>query len=295
MDRMIKGITERSRIRITLVDVTMTAKALEARHLSGPVAGAVLAESLAAVALLASDAGHEEEAWMVRMNTSGPIGGVLVEATGAGRLRGFTNRKTLDHLDGMLPVKTSDALGDSGSVQVVSTLPGRIVSQAVLNVNPPQIRYVLGRYYNHSMQVPTGCNIWVVADDGGLHSARALLVQRMEDSDQDAFIALLDGLDKGCLDACMHERVWPQDIMTSLQDIWDCDAIVVREQKPLCFGCRCNKEKVLGVLVSLSKDELEAMIRAGESQDVTCHMCGHSYVANPDDLRTVLKRMPQGK
>ena len=274
-----------------MVDVTMTAKALEARHLCGPVAAVVLAEALAGVALLAADAGAADEAWMLRMNVNGAITGVLVEATGAGQLRGFTNLKTLGDLDAVLPIDSAAALGDAGSVQVVSTLPGRILSQAVLNVNPPQMRYVLGRYYNHSLQVPTGCNIWVVADDGGLHSARALLVQRMEDSDQAVFIPMLECLEKGKVDALMRERVWSQDILKRMHVVLGCDALVVRETKPLSFGCRCSKEKVLGVLKSLSQDEVDRMIEKGQSQDVTCHMCGHTYTADSDDLRTVRAKM----
>ncbi len=291
MDRLVKGITEHTRIRMMLADVTMTAKALEARHLSGPVAGAVLGEALAAAALLAADAGTGDEAWMLRMNTSGPIEGVLVEATGAGQLRGFTNRKTLDDLDGVLPVDTVPALGESGSVQVVSTLPGRILSQAVLNVNPPQLRYVLGRYYNHSMQVPTGCNIWVVSDDGGIHSARAMLVQRMEDSDQGAFVKMLERLEDGHADTFMRERLWPKDVAAPLQDVFSSDPVIVRDEKSLAFGCRCNKKKVLGVLASLSKEELDVLIGSGQSQDVTCHMCGQTYTADASDLREVLKSM----
>ncbi len=269
----------------------MTAKTLEARHLSGPLAGAVLAESLAAVALMSSDAASDEEAWMLRMHTSGAIGGVLVEATGAGRLRGFTNQKTLDDLDGVLPIDTSAAVGESGSVQVVSTLPGRILNQAVLQVAPPQLRFVLGRYYNDSLQIPTGCHIWVEADDGGLHTARAMLMQRMEDSDQQTFISLLEALEKGRLDVLMRERVWPRDIVNPLRDAAGCDKILVRDQRPLSFGCRCNKEKVLGVLGSLSKSELQTMVHAGESQQVTCHMCGEGYTADVEDLRGVLGRM----
>ena len=292
MDTRIKAITKNSRIRITVVDVTMTAKALEARHLSGPVAGAILAESLGAVALMGADAASAEEAWMLRLNASGSIGGVLVEATGSGKLRGFTNRKTLDELDGKLPVDTAAALGDSGSVQVVSTLPGRILSQAVLQVTPPQPRFILGKYFNHSLQIPTGCNVWAVADNGGLHSTRALLVQRMEDSDQECFIRMLENLEKGHLDAYMEQRSWPADIMAPLQDALGCDEILVREKHALSFGCRCNKEKVLGVLASLSKEELKDMIDAGAEQRVTCHMCGEGYTADSQDLQSVLDKLP---
>ena len=293
MDRLLKCITHDSRIRITVVDVTMTAKALEARHLSGPLASAVLAESLAAGALLASDASSSDEAWMLRMNVSGAVGGVLVESTGSGQLRGFTNQKTLGNLDAVLPIDTASALGDTGSVQIVSSMPGRILSQAVLNVTPPHLRFVLARYYNQSVQVPTGCCVKVAADDGGILSARALLVQRMDDSDQSVFIGALECLESEEMDAFLLERVWGDDIAVRVRDVLRCDPVAVREEKPLSFGCRCNKDRVLGILQSLSMEEVDGMIAAGKSQDVTCHMCGQTYTADTDDLLSVRTKMQE--
>lgn len=284
MDRLIKGLTESSRVRVTVVDVTVAAKALEARHLCGPVAAAVLAEGVVGVALLSADAATPEEAWMLRLNVSGPIGGLLVEATGAGMLRGFTTRKTLDALDGLLPVASAPALGDTGSVQIVSTLPGRILSQAVLHVSPPQLRFVMARYWNHSQQIPTGCSIHVVADDGGLLTARGLLVQRMEDSDQDAFIGILEALEAGREKDFMLQRVWSEDPAKAIAAALGTGPIRVGEQRPLAFGCRCSKEKTLGVLGTMSLDELDELISGGNSQDVTCHMCGQTYTASVDDL-----------
>jgi molecular chaperone Hsp33 len=291
MDRLLKAITEKSRIRIHLADVTMVAKALEARHLSGPVAAAVLGEALASVAILATDTTSADEAWMLRMHVSGGIGGVLVEATGAGHLRGFTNRKVLDALDGLLPVETAAALGEAGSVQIVCSAPSRILNQAVLQVNPPQLRYVLARFFNHSQQVPTGCDVAVVADQNGLLSARAIVVQRMVDSDQEVFVQMLEKLESHALAPFLKQRVWPKDLAPLLQKALGCDAILFREERSLAFACRCSKERILGVLSSLSIEELDALILDHCSQDVTCHMCGQTYTADPDDLRLVRNKV----
>lgn len=295
MDQIVKCLTEQSRIRLIISDVTITSKALEARHLSGPVASSVLGEALAAVALLSADTGSGEEAWMMRMQVDGAIGGFVVEATGEGLLRGFTNKKTMDALDGTLPVRTEEALGDSGQVQIASSVPGRILNQAVLDVSPPYLRYALARFYNHSMQIPTGCCIHVVADDAGLLSARACMIQRMDDSDQDMFIQMLETLEKGALDSFMQARSWPASFVASFQELFSCDPLAVRETRSLAFGCRCSKEKILGVLESLTLPELDDAIAAGKHQDVVCHMCGHTYTADVADLRGVRAAVAKGQ
>ncbi len=225
---------------------------------------------------------------MLRVTASGPIGGMLVEGTGSGYLRGFTNRKILPDLDERQPIDTAPAWGDSGSVQIVSTLPGRVLSQAVLQVNPLQIRLALARYFNQSVQIPTGCCVRVVADDGGVLSARGLLVQKMVDSDTDAFVQLLEEMETDRLGGVLAARVLPDGIAGALAQVPGGGGLRVHERRELSFHCRCSKERVLRVLSTLDEAELQVLIDNHQAQDVTCHMCGQSYRAEEADLQSVL-------
>lgn len=286
-DKLEKAIAAASRIRFAFVETTVAAKALEARHLCGPVAGAALGEAVTAAALLTVDAAKPDEALMLRMNVSGPLGGILVEATGEGALRGFTNRKVLNDLDSRLPVDTTAAWGDSGSVQIVTSSPGKILNQAVLNVNPPLMRFVVARYFNHSQQVPSACAIRVEAGSGGLISARGMLAQRMPDSDMEAFVKVLECFEgnqvtERLADADAFSAVW----LGAFGELLGLPDIAVRDTRALMFKCRCNRERVLAVLKSLSREELEE--RVEEGQDITCHMCGHTYSATPEEIRALL-------
>jgi molecular chaperone Hsp33 len=247
----------------------MAAKALEARHLAGPTGAMALAEGLVATALLSLDVTGEEEALMLRVNAAGPIGGMMVEAMGNGGLRGFTNKKILNELDTLDEIST------------------KILNQASLNVNPPHMTYVLARYFNHSMQVPTACEIWARADAGGLIAARGLLAQRMEDSDQEAFVRVLEAFEDGAVRKQLSETADP----VAFGDVFGLPDLEAREIRDLAFQCRCTKERTLAVLKTLSRDELNALIVRNESQNVTCHMCGDSYVASTDDMRAILDQM----
>jgi molecular chaperone Hsp33 len=287
MDQLVKVMSPSTQIRFTSVEVTMSAKALEARHLAGPTAGMALAEGLAAVALLSQDAASDDEALMLRVNSKGPIGGMMVEATGAGGLRGFPNIKILNALDVLETIATDDAWGPSGSVQILTSLPGKILNQAALNVNPPRMNYVLARYFNHSMQVPTACEVWAHADSGGLIAARGFLAQRMEDSDQEAFVRVLEAFEGGRV----REQLAVGADALAFGDIFGLPDMEVRETRPLSFQCRCTKARTLAVLKTLSLEELEAVVARGESQTVTCHMCGDSYTATPDDIQTLVEEL----
>lgn len=283
MDQLIKAIATDAKIRFVTADVTMAAKALEARHLSGPTASMALAEGLVAVALLSADASQDEEAVMLRLNAAGPIGGLMVEAMGHGGLRGFTNTKILNDLDSLDTPDTDAAWGNAGAVQILTSLPGRIINQAALNVNPPRMRFILARYFNHSMQIPTACALWVDANADGLLTARGILAQRMEDSDPRAFVRVLEAFEKGGVEAQLQKNIYSE----TFRDMFELPDLVTRETRPLMFKCRCTKARTLSVLKTLSPQELDAMLNCGEPQNITCHMCGHTYTAAPDDIKTI--------
>jgi molecular chaperone Hsp33 len=287
MDLLAKAMSPETKIRFASVEVTMAAKALEARHLAGPTAAMALAEGLVAAALLSMDTTHDDEAMMLRANVAGPLGGLMVEAMGDGGLRGFPNIKVLNDLDVLDTIATEDAFGTSGSVQILTSLPGKILNQASLNVNPPRMTYVLARYFNHSMQVPTACEIWAKADSGGLISARGFLAQRMEDSDRDAFVRVLEAFEEGRV----RKQLAEGSDCTLFRETFGLPDIEVRETRQLAFQCRCTKARTLAVLKTLTREELDAIIARDESQNITCHMCGDTYVATPDDVRAIVADM----
>ena len=289
MDKLIKAFSEKSRIRFTAVDVTQSAKALEARHLAGPTAAMALAEGLVGVAMLSQDAAGDDEATLLRLNASGPIGGLTVEAMGDGGLRGYTNVKILNDLDGREEINTDEAWGESGAVVVQTSVPGRLLNQAQLRVSPLKIKFVLARCFNQSLQVPTACEIRVRATSGGVLSARGVLAQRMADTDMPAFVNVLEKFEDGSVGRSLEDGVddWRQ--LFGLPDIEE------RETRDLFFKCRCSRERTLAALKTLAPEELDAMAAKGEPQAVVCHMCGETYYAAPEDIRRIADGIRSGK
>jgi molecular chaperone Hsp33 len=195
----------------------------------------------------------------------------------------------LDNLDTLTPVDTAPAWGPSGSVQIVTSVPGKILNQAVLNVSSPQMRYVIARYFNHSMQVPTACALCISAGSGGLIAARGLLAQRMVDSDVGAFVRVLEAFEDSRVAARLGDGSHvPFAGAVAFRDLLELPDLAVRETRPLMFQCRCSKERILTVLQTLTREELEERVAAGQSQDVTCHMCGRTYSATVPDMQQVL-------
>lgn len=283
-DKLIKGISIKSKIRFTYVDVTVSAKALEARHLSGPTAGMVLAEALAAAALLSSDTSSEDESVSMQIKVSGPLGGLVVEAMNSGGLRGYTNVKVINELDGYNTINSSAALGEQGSASIIKSLPGKVLNQAQFDINPPSIRTILARFFNHSMQIPTAAEINVVSDTSGLISARGITAERMPDGDHDVFIRILERFEDGSVK--QHLNNSPD--LQSLARVLELNDISEKIQRSLLFACRCSRNKAEQILTTLPDNELLEMINDGKSHVIHCHMCGEDYSIPPEIIKKLL-------
>ena len=63
----------------------------------------------------------------------------------------------------------------------------------------------------------------------------------------------------------------------------------INDTMPVAFQCDCSKERVAKALASLSKKDLDDLIKDEEPIEVKCHFCNENYVFSPDDLREIRK------
>jgi molecular chaperone Hsp33 len=271
MDCMTLAYSPHARIQFVLVDVTDAARGLEASHLNGPTASLVLAEALAGVALLGADLTRPEEAVTLRMRVSGPVQGVLVEMTKDGSLRGYTNRKVINELDGREELESEDAFGDHADVQIIRSVPGHILAHACLETHPASVRCAVQQFYEQSLQRRVAVQLVAIAYGGRLDLARGLLALGMPDTDhgelERLFALFQDDTVAQELEAC--------GTLAELGETLDFADLQFEPARPLRFACRCSQARVEAMLEGLGPDELIAMTQKPAS--IYCHMCGKGY------------------
>ena len=283
-DALINAIAMKDKIRFIYADVTIAAKALEARHLAGPTAGMVLAEGLTAVALLSCDASREEESVTLQLKTSGPVTGLLVEAFANGDMRGYTSVKIMNDLDIAPDITTQQALGKNITGQIVKSIPGKTLNQARIAVETPSIKTIVAKFFNHSMQTPTAVEIHARSDAGGIISARGIIAERMPDGNPAAFLRVLEAFDDGSV----QEHLTKSGALQRFEDVFKINNIAERESRHLQFRCRCSRQKAETSLITLSTDDLKSMLNDGQPHSVHCHMCGEDYSINTDTLKQIM-------
>ena len=284
MDTLLRGLSAATNLRFTYVDVTATAREAEQRHLAGPVAGQVLGQALAAVTLISADLGAADERISLQVRADGPVGGLLVEAAAHGGLRGFTNRKTLDALDGAPEPDPAAALGDHGQMQVLHSSSTKVLFTSQVQASPASLATLLARYHNQSLQTPSAVELRVEAAGDRLGRAVGLTAEKMPDGDTEAFVRVLERFNERAVLARLGESRGLADFA----ELFTLPDLEVRETRALAFRCDCDEDKILGVLRTLPRGELVEIAESGEPQEVTCHFCGDTYKVAPEEIQTLL-------
>ena len=240
------------KVSVVVVDVTSAAQELARGHLCGPTAAYYLAKGLAAAALLGAETESAEETVGVQMKCSGPLGGLNVECTADGKLRGYTERKILDDFDGMGVPSDKAVLGER-RFQVTRSVPGRILSQGISNS--------LDGYLAGSLQRKATIQLEAsVSDEVEILEARGVLVEEMPDASGTGVL----GVNFKSL------AVSSRNLLGRIH----LEKAELRRTSPLKFGCRCSPERAKATLAALSAEERRGLPK---KVGITCHMCGRTY------------------
>jgi molecular chaperone Hsp33 len=271
-------------LRWVHADVCDSARLLGQNHLCGPAAGLVLAEALGGVALLSGELTEPDETVSLRLQVSGPVEGVLVEAARDGALRGYPHIKVLDDLDDLDDVLSGMALGERGQARIVRSRPGRLLSQAVIELRPATVPSAVERYFAESLQRVAFVVHSALTYDGFIDLARALLIECLPGGDRAEFERLRHRADDGSLREALESA---PGIGALCEELGLRDARV-EPPRPLRFACRCTMARAAATLAALPLAELEEMAAAGRPADLHCHMCGKHYAVSPAQLAHAL-------
>jgi molecular chaperone Hsp33 len=284
-DSLMSAFSPQAKINLILAEVTDSARELERSHLCGPTAGLIQAEALAGVALLGAELSRPDEAVSLRLRVSGPVGGLLVEAASDGGLRGYTQVKVMNDLDACEELDASSALGDWAEVQVVRSMPGKILASGATEVSPASVTRGLEQYYRQSLQRQVRIQVSALAYGGFIDGARGLMVECLPDGSREAYAQVTRLVEDGTVMECLEAAASLASICATL-GLSDC---VPQAPKPLRFACRCTPARVEAALAAMPADELRALAAEGRPAQIHCHMCGKGYQVDEARIRALLE------
>ena len=289
-DERIHMIAAQGRIKavaVTGIEIVERARQI---HRTLPVATAALGRTLLAASLLGSDQKVKGGSLTMRIGGSGPLGVITVTADPEGNVRGYVQNPAVD-----LPLKAPGKLDVGRAVG----LPGRLTVVRDLGMKEPYVGSValtsgeiaedVASYCVISEQVPTVCALGVLIDrDQSVRAAGGYLLQ------------LLPGAGDEIIDRLEHSVAAVGPVTLLLDSGVDAEGLLRRvlegfepeilSRSEVAYRCYCTRERVSRALISMGREELEAMIREQDGAELTCQFCDHIYRYERAELEELLEK-----
>ena len=258
-------------------------------HNTSPVATAALGRLMTAAAMMGADLKGEKDLLTLRIEGSGPLGGLLVTANGHGDVKGYAFNP-----DVMLPPNAQGKLDVGGSLDlgVLSvikdiSLKEPYVGQTQLVTG--EIAEDLTYYFATSEQVPSSVALGVLMNkDNTVRQAGGFIIQLLpgaSDEIIDKLEAKLSGISS--ITALLNAGKTPEEILT---DILGEFGLEILSKMPVQFLCDCDRSRVEKAIISIGKKEIQDMINEGREIEVNCQFCNKHYKFSVDELEDMLKR-----
>jgi len=282
-DRQIKVIDQDKNIRLFLARTTNLVEEARQRHNTSATAAAALGRVMTAAVMMASDLKGLEDSLTIRVKGNGPAGTIIATADTCGGVRGFITNPTADLPEtafGKLAV--GELVGTQGFLEVVKDLGLKQPFSGHIELVSGEIAEDLAHYFLVSEQVPALVSLGVlVAPNLNVQAAGGLIVQAMPGAREEILKIIEDNiLRSGTISSLMDSYDSLEEIVPMIMEGVDYEII---ENNYLQFQCKCNRDKLLGVLRGLSSEERRDM-QQDEEIEVVCNFCQQRYHYKPDEL-----------
>ncbi|MEQ2382815.1 MAG: Hsp33 family molecular chaperone HslO [Pilosibacter sp.] len=288
-DYMIRATAAEGQIRAFAATTRDMVENAKNAHNTSPVATAALGRLMTAAAMMGADLKGEKDLLTLKIEGSGPLGGLLVTANGHGDVKGYAFNP-----DVMLPPNAQGKLDVGGSLDlgVLSVikdigLKEPYVGQTQLVTG--EIAEDLTYYFATSEQVPSSVALGVLMNkDNTVRQAGGFIIQLLpgaSDEIIDKLEAKLSGISS--ITALLNAGKTPEEILT---DILGEFGLEILSKMPVQFRCDCDRSRVEKAIISIGKKEIQDMINEGREIEVNCQFCNKHYKFSVDELEDMLKR-----
>lgn len=292
MGRIVRAMTRDGWVKIASVDGRDMVQRAKDIHNTSPTATAALGRLLCAASLLGNMMKEDDAALTMRIDGGGPIEGVLAVSDSTGNVRGYVGNPYVDlPLRGDGHLNVGGAVGRDGLLTVIRDIGMREPYIGSTEIISGEIGEDVAAYMTESEQIPAAVGLGVLVEtDLSVAQAGGFIVQ------------LLPGAPDGIIEKLEDNIFWMDSVTMQLMDggeqgaeeliknvLKGMDYDVV-EVTPVEYRCNCSRERVENVLTTISNDELQDMVAAGEDISVTCQFCDAVYTFTPADLGDILGR-----
>lgn len=285
-DYIVRATAADSSIRAFSISSKEMVETARQHHDTLPVITAALGRLLSGAAMMGSMMKGEKDLLTLQIQCSGPVKGLTVTADSAGHVKGYAIEPKVDlpfNEQGKLDV---GAALDLGVLSVIKDLGMKEPYVGQCQLQTGEIAEDLTYYFATSEQIPSAVGLGVLVNpDGTVKQAGGFIIQLMPFTSEE----VIEKLEKriGEIDSVtqMLERgLSPEGI---LEEILGEMGLEITDTLPAEFKCDCSKERISKALATISKKDMDDIIRDGESIEVKCQFCNRAYTFDVDELKEI--------
>jgi molecular chaperone Hsp33 len=275
-DRLYRFLFEDADVRGELVQLDEVYQDVVRRAAYPPRLAALVGEALAATALLTATLKFRGSL-VLQIQSQGPLRLLVVQAGSDGSLRAMARPRE------ELPEAPLNELAGRGALAItIDPDDDTDRYQGIVDLSSGSLAGALETYFRESEQLAT--RVWLTADR---ERAAGMLLQQLpgeSTEDEDAWERA------GVLAATLTpEELLRVDVPEILHRLFHEETIRLFDPFPLRFRCRCSRDRVADLILSLGEDEARDILAEQGQVEIHCDFCFEAYRFDAVDLETLLQ------
>ena len=291
MDQMIRMIAKDAPVKASAISARELVERARNIHTLLPVATAALGRTLMAASMMGDALKEEKAALTLQIKGGGSLGTVLAVSDSDGNVRGYVQNPHVELMEkepGKLDVGA--AVGTDGTLTVIKDIGLKEPYVGSIGLLSGEIADDIAMYFVESEQIPTACALGVlVGVDQSVTSAGGYLIQLLPGADESVIEKVEAGVRRvGSVSRALESGMDAESLLRAVLSDFDLEVL---ETHPVEYRCYCSRDRVSRALISMGREELQAMIDEQGSAELTCQFCDAVYQFTKEDLEQLLADM----
>ena len=290
-DQIIRVLAKNAPVKASAITARDMVERARQIHKTLPVATAALGRTLMAASMMGNQLKEDNGSVTLRIKGGGPLGGITAVADSAGNARGYVLNPTVDlPLKGPAKLDVGAAVGRDGSLTVIKDLNLKEPYVGTVPLVSGEIAEDITSYFAESEQIPTACALGVLVDvDQSVLCAGGYLIQLLPGADDAAISAIERGIQRvGPVTEALRGGLGAQGLVEQVLSEFELEVL---SAEPVEYRCYCSRDRVTRALISMGREELEALLREQGQAELTCQFCDKVYRYSKEELEALLANL----
>ncbi len=290
MAKIVRTISDDASVVATAIDATDIVAEIERIHKTSAVVTAALGRLTIGASLMGIGLKGQNDTLTLRMNGGGPAGAMIAVADSYGNVKSYVCNPVVEiPLNQYGKLDVAGAVGKNGTLSVVKDLGLKEPYVGQIPIVSGEVAEDIASYFAVSEQIPTVCGLGVLVNpDLTVKAAGGYLVQLLPFADE----SCIDILEKNVnslpsVTQMLSSGITAEDMAMKVLEGLDPN---VMDRLEASFCCDCSRERVEKAVISIGRQELEAMAAEQDNAEVCCHFCGKKYVFTSSEIRGMINK-----